>query len=80
LSGDLFFTLNIYMENNTTPLQITINDLILIKELVEVACSRGAFRANEMTSVGEVYDRLTVFLNTVIVSNQNEATQNGEAE
>jgi hypothetical protein len=77
LSGDLFFTLNIYMEN-TTPPQITISDLVTIKDLIDVACSRGAFRANEMTSVGEVYDRLTGFLNTVIASAQAEADQIGE--
>ena len=79
MSGDLFFTLNIYMENTATP-QITINDLVTIKDLIDVACSRGAFRANEMTSVGEVYDRLTGFLNTVIASAQAEADQTGEAE
>lgn len=77
MSGDLFFTLNIYMEN-TTPPQITISDLVTIKDLIDVACSRGAFRANEMTSVGEVYDRLTGFLNTVIASAQAEADQIGE--
>lgn len=79
MSGDLFFTLNIYMENTATP-QITINDLVTIKDLIDVACSRGAFRANEMTSVGEVYDRLTGFLNTVIASAQAEANQTGEEE
>ena len=79
MSGDLFFTLNIYMENTATP-QITINDLVTIKDLIDVACSRGAFRANEMTSVGEVYDRLTGFLNTVIASAQAEADQTGETE
>ena len=79
MSGDLFFTLNIYMEN-TTPPQITISDLVTIKDLIDVACSRGAFRANEMTSVGEVYDRLTGFLNTVIASAQAEANQTGEEE
>ncbi len=79
MSGDLFFALNIYMEN-TTPTQITISDLVTIKDLIDVACSRGAFRANEMTSVGEVYDRLTGFLNTVIASAQAEADQTGEAE
>lgn len=79
MSGDLFFALNICMEN-TTPPQITISDLVTIKDLIDVACSRGAFRANEMTSVGEVYDRLTGFLNTVIASAQAEADQTGEAE
>ena len=40
------------MENNNT--QITVSDLAAIKELIDLACTRGAFRAEEMTSVGEV--------------------------
>lgn len=79
MSGDLFLPLNIYMDNNTTP-AITIDDLITIKNLIDVACSRGAFQANEMTSVGEVYDKLTGFLNTVIASAQAQANQNGDEE
>ncbi len=68
------------MEQNTTPPQITINDLISIKDIVDVACSRGAFKADEMSSVGQVYDKLTGFLNTVIASAQADADQKGETE
>ena len=68
------------MEQNTTPPQITINDLISIKDIVDVACSRGAFKADEMSSVGQVYDKLTGFLNSVIASAQAEADQKGETE
>jgi hypothetical protein len=66
------------MEDNTTPPQITIDDLVTIKNLIDVACSRGAFQATEMTSVGQVYDKLTGFLNTVIAAAQAQATQNGD--
>jgi hypothetical protein len=71
-------SLNIYMDNTITPPQITISDLITIKDLINLACTRGAFRGDEMTSVGEVYDKLTVFLNTVITAAQAEADQLGE--
>ena len=64
------------MDNTNT--QITISDLAKIKELIDLACARGAFRGDEMTSVGEVYDKLTGFLNTVIAAAQAEATQQGE--
>lgn len=68
------------MENSTTQSQITINDLITLKDLVDLACSRGAFRAPEMTAIGEVYDKLTSFLDTVITSTQSDANQQGEAQ
>ena len=71
-------SLNIYMDN-TTNTQITISDLATIKELIDLACTRGAFRGEEMTSVGEIYDKLTVFLNTVIAAAQAEANHQGEA-
>jgi len=66
------------MDNTNT--QITISDLAAIKELIDLACTRGAFRGDEMTTVGEVYDKLTGFLNTVIAAAQAEANQQGEAE
>ena len=66
------------MDNTNT--QITISDLATIKELIDLACTRGAFRGEEMTSVGEVYDKLTGFLNTVIAAAQAEANQHGESQ
>jgi hypothetical protein len=68
------------MDTNTTPPQITISDLATIKELIDLACTRGAFRADEMTSIGQVYDKLTGFLNTVIAAAQADATHQGEAQ
>jgi len=57
---------------NTQDVQITINDLALIKSLIDVSCTRGAFKADEMKSVGEVYDKLTAFL-TLAVKQAEEA-------
>ena len=68
------------MEDTTTPPPITIQDLIMIKDLIDVACSRGAFKAEEMSSVGQTYDKLTGFLNSVIASAQAEADQQGETK
>ena len=66
--------------DNTTNTQITISDLATIKELIDLACTRGAFRGDEMTSIGEVYDKLTGFLNTVIAAAQSDADQKGEGQ
>lgn len=45
---------------------LSVTDLALIKNIIDLACSRGAFKASEMRSVGEVYDKLAVFLDTII--------------
>jgi len=50
--------LNIYMEN----VQLTIGDMASLKALLEAAVNRGAFRANELTTVGAVYDKLSQFV------------------
>ena len=47
------------MEN---PAQLTMTDMASLVTLIEVACSRGAYRAAEMTHVGSVYDRLKRFV------------------
>ena len=50
------------MENK----EITIADLGLLKNIIDLASTRGAFRAAEMQEVGEVYNKLTAFLEAVI--------------
>jgi len=44
---------------------LTINDLQALKTIIDVACQRGTFKANEMASVGQVYNRLNSFLDHV---------------
>ena len=58
----MFLLLNIYMENK----EITIADLGLLKNIIDLASTRGAFRAAEMKEVGEVYNKLTAFLEAVV--------------
>jgi len=63
------------MENK----EITIADLSLLKDIVDLASTRGAFRAAEMKDIGEVYNKLVVFLDAVVAQakaqEQSEATQ-----
>jgi hypothetical protein len=40
----------------------SLNDLRAIQQIISISSARGAFKAEEMTSVGLVYDRLTAFL------------------
>ena len=50
------------MENTPQPAQLTIADLASLKQIVDAACTRGAFKAAEMRAVGETYDKLSAFL------------------
>jgi hypothetical protein len=56
-----------------TALPLSITDLAMLKNVIDIAASRGAFKANEMKAVGEVYDKLTNFLQLVV--SQAEAQQ-----
>ena len=46
--------------------QITITDLDTIKNIIDLASTRGAFRGEELSQVGVVYDKLAAFLSAVI--------------
>jgi glutamine amidotransferase PdxT len=45
--------------------QLTIADLQNLRGIIDVAVRRGAFGAQEASSVGAVFDRLNSFLNAV---------------
>lgn len=45
--------------------ELNIQDLNAMKVIIDIASSRGAFKPNEMTVVGQTYTKLTTFLDTV---------------
>lgn len=53
--------------------ELTVNDLSAIKQIIDVASSRGAFKPNEMAVVGNTYNKLELFLNAVQSQQQGEA-------
>ena len=57
----------------STPTQLTINDLAELRAMIEIAVERGAFKAKEAKTVGEVYDRLNLFVEHIIKQAQVEA-------
>lgn len=66
------------METNT---QITIADLDAIKNIIDLACARGAFRGAEASQVGAMYDKLTSFLEAAVaLAQQQEAAQAGAGQ
>ena len=49
-----------------TPVQeLTVQDLGVLKTIIEVAQSRGAFKANELEAVGKTYSKLESFLASI---------------
>lgn len=44
---------------------LTLQDLALTHQLLELSSQRGTWRADELTTVGTLYDRLTAFLKSV---------------
>ena len=41
---------------------LNLNDLLAMRNLIDVVTTRGAFKANELSSVGVLFDKLNAFL------------------
>lgn len=62
-----FLFVNKIMNNDT----ISMNDLVLIARIIDVAASRGAFKAEELSEVGSVYDRIAAIVNQSQITQSN---------
>jgi hypothetical protein len=52
---------------------LTISDLNAMKTIIDIASSRGAFKPNEMVAVGQTYNKLSAFLDTVAKTSKQGA-------
>lgn len=52
------------MDNNNTG--VTIQDLQILHEVAKLAAERGAIKANEMSTVGAAFDRVSIFLKNIV--------------
>lgn len=59
---------------------LTINDLKTIINIVDLATQRGAFRANELKTVGTVYEKVQAFLAQVEGQMKAQAEASAPAE
>lgn len=55
--------------------QLTINDLVAMKSIIDIASQRGTFKPNEMVVVGQTYTKLLAFLEAV---KQQQGQKEGE--
>ena len=65
-------------EQQVTPApapELNVNDLIAMRQLIDVVTQRGAFKANELTSVGVLFDKLNAFLEAAQKAQQAQQEQ-----
>ena len=41
---------------------LTLQDLVLVAQIIQLTSSRGAFKAEELADVGGLYNKLVIFL------------------
>lgn len=63
---------------NTVPESISLQDLQVLLQIVDLASSRGAFRGPELTQVGAIFDKLNSFLS--FIGEQQKAKAEAEAQ
>jgi len=60
--------------------QLQLSDILLTAQVIQLASTRGAFRAEEFTQVGQLYDRLIAFLKASGAIQSTPATDAPAAE
>ena len=57
---------------------LTLQDLVLVAQIIQLTSQRGAFKAEELTQVGGLYDKLVAFLQSTgaIAPAKTEETKN----
>lgn len=61
------------------PVQLQLSDLLLAAQVIQLASSRGAIKAEEMTQVGGLYERIVTFLQSSGALQPADTTSTGEA-
>lgn len=59
---------------------INVNDLVALRNILNIAAERGAFKAEEMLDVGTIYTKLSNFLESVLVQAQEQTTDQPQGE
>lgn len=64
-------------EQASTAPSLTLQDLIQVANIIQVTSQRGAYRAEELADVGNLYNKLIAFLTSVgAISPQQNAEEN----
>lgn len=57
---------------------LNISDLNAVKSIIDIATTRGSFRANELEAVGKTYNKLNAFLEHVTKTQAEQQKAQGE--
>jgi hypothetical protein len=60
--------------------QLTLTDIVSVKNLIEAASTRGAFKAHELKSVGELYEKIARFIEVSMPQVQEPQTDQAQGE
>ena len=55
------------------PAGLTVQDLALVLQIIQATTSRGAYKPDELTVVGGLYDRVFKFLDSIGALTRTEA-------
>ena len=66
-------------QDSNVPESISLQDLQVLLQIVDLASSRGAFRGPELTQVGAIFDKLNAFL-TFISAQQKAKAEEAQAQ
>jgi len=57
-------------EQEQQGVELTVQDLAVIRSIIDTASTRGAFKANELEVVGKTFNKLDTFLNSIQQANE----------
>lgn len=53
---------------------LTLQDLVLVAQIIQLTSQRGAYKAEELANVGTLYNKLIAFLDSVGAITKQEET------
>lgn len=67
-------------KENTKSTDLNVNDLIAMKNLIEIVTQRGAFKATELSAAGQLFDKLNAFVTAAeAAAKANQAQQEAQS-
>jgi hypothetical protein len=69
---------NTEQAQTVVPESINLSDLANLLQIVDLATQRGAFRGNELSQVGTVFDKLNAFLSYIQEQQITKSSEAGE--